>query len=250
MSQPIAIYKQLMDSIKKKIISGELKIGDKIDSERKMSEQYGINRMTVRNALKKLEKEGILNSYRGKGTFVNAMPEIEDKVELGNNEILSLSMQIRQKGMKSTRQLLSLKKVNTIGALKDYFPKDDKVYEIIRLSLINDNPYALQKAYIPCHLFKDAERFDFEEFSLYDYMHDHGHRPQKMISYLKIEKIPQEYLEIMNMDAKKNVFLFDYFGFDTNRELVEYTISYHHPEYTTFKYITSVNSAIKQKYRD
>lgn len=241
MSQSVAIYKQLMDSIKKKIITGELKLNDKLDSERTMSEHYGINRMTVRNALKKLEKEGILVSYRGKGTFVKAIPEIEDKVELGNNEILSLSMQIRQKGMKSTRQLLSLKKVKTEGQLKDYFPKDDKVYEIIRLSLINDNPYALQKAYIPCHLFKDAERFDFEELSLYDYMHDQGHRPKTMISYLKIESMPQEYLELMNLDAKKNVFLFDYFGFDDNRELVEYTISYHHPEYTSFKYVTSIN---------
>lgn len=241
MSQNIAIYKQLMDSIKKKIIAGELKIGDKLDSERAMSDQYGINRMTVRNALKKLEKEGILVSYRGKGTFVNEIPEIEDKVELGNNEILSLSMQIRQKGMKSTRQTLSLKKVKAEGELKDYFPNSTMVYEIIRLLLINDSPYALQKAYIPCHLFKDAERFDFEEFSLYDYMHDQGHRPKTMISYLKIESLPKEYLDIMNLDAKKKVFLFDYFGFDENRELVEYTISYHHPEYTSFKYITSVN---------
>lgn len=45
--------------------------------------------MTVRNALKKLEKEGILNSYRGKGTFVATMSEIEDKIELRNNETLN-----------------------------------------------------------------------------------------------------------------------------------------------------------------
>mgnify|MGYP003508444790 CR=1 FL=1 len=36
--------------------------------------------------------------------------------------------------------------------------------------------------------------------------------------------------------------LFDYFGFDENNQLVEYTISYHHSEYSVFEYTTSVAS--------
>lgn len=238
MSQNEPIYRQLMNSIKKKIASGELKVGDRLDSERTMSQQYGINRMTVRNALKKLEEEGILVSQRGSGTYVKKVPKIENTVDLGENEIMSLSMQIRQKGMKSARQLLSLKKVVVTGELKDFFPKEEKVYEIIRTSLINDNPYALQKAYIPCSVFKEAERFDFESFSLYDYMDDQGHRPKTMISYLRIDSLPQEYLDVMNMEKNKKVFLFDYYGFDEDHMLVEYTISYHLPEYTRFKYIS------------
>lgn len=235
------LYRQLMDNIKHKIVSGELQIGDKIPSERKMAEQYGINRLTVRNALKKLEEEGILKSHRGSGTFVEKVPKIDGKIALGNdNHIMSLSMQIRQNGMKSTRIVLSMKKIPCEGDLKSVFKNETKVYEIIRLSMINDNPYALQKAYIPCGLFKDAERFDFSNFSLYDYMDDQGHRPKNMTSWLKIEPLPEEYLEIMGVDKKKNMFLFYYFGMDDQDNLVEYTISYHHPEYTTFQYTSSV----------
>lgn len=235
------LYRQLMDSIKHKIVSGELKVGEKIPSERSMAEQYGINRMTVRNALKKMEKEGILKSYRGKGTFVEKVPKIDGKIALGNdNLIMSLSRQIRQNGMKSTRIVLSMKKIACEDVLKEYFPKETKVYELVRLSMINDNPYALQKAYIPCSLFKDAERFDFANFSLYDYMDDQGHRPKKMTSWLKIEYLPEEYLEIMGLEKNRNMFLFDYFGTDEEDNLVEYTISYHHPEYTTFCYTTSI----------
>ena len=233
------LYRQLMDNIKHKIVSGELKIGDKIPSERTMAEQYGINRMTVRNALKKLEKEGILKSVRGSGTFVEKTPKIDGKVSLGNdNLIMSLSMQIRQNGMKSSKRVLSMKKVPCENELSAYFPNEKKLYEIIRLSMINDNPYALQKAYIPCSMFKDAERFDFSNFSLYDYMDDQGHRPKKMVSWLKIEPLPEEYLEIMGVGKNKNMFY--YFGTDEKENLVEYTISYHHPEYTTFQYTTSV----------
>ena len=112
MSKPVAIYQQLMNSIEKKIVSQELKIGDKLDSERVMSEKYGINRMTVRNAIKHLEEKGILESIRGSGTYVKAIPQIQGTVDLGNQEeILSLSKQIRQRGMKSSRILLSMQKV-------------------------------------------------------------------------------------------------------------------------------------------
>ncbi|MGM9947653.1 GntR family transcriptional regulator [Floccifex sp.] len=237
MSKPVAIYQQLMESIEKKIVSSELKIGDKIDSERVMSEKYGINRMTVRNALKHLEEKGILESIRGSGTYVKAMPQIQGTVDLGNQEeILSLSAQIRQRGMKSSRILLSMQKIQPVDEIKEAFQNIEWVYEIIRMSLINDSPYALQKTYIPCPMFNDAERFDFVNGSLYDYMQDRNHRPKTMVSYLQIETLPKEYLQIMEANEKDLYFLFDYLGYDAQNELVEYTISYHHPKFTTFKY--------------
>lgn len=158
MNKNLPIYMQLVESIKKKIVSGDLKIGERLVSEREMSLQYGINRMTVRNALKQLKNEGIIEARRGSGNYIIKVPTLEDKLQLGqSNAVLSLSMQIRQNGMKSSRQMISFKKIFCEGALKDTFPNEDKLYEIVRLSLINDNPYAFQKAYIPCSVFKEAD---------------------------------------------------------------------------------------------
>ena len=237
------IYQQLMDSIRNKIISGELKINEKLESERVMSEKYGINRMTVRNALKHLEEEGVLESRRGSGTYVKAIPRMEEKIGLGDeSEILSLSMQIRQKGMKSSRVLISMSKIVPTGVVRDAFDQEERVYEIIRMSLINDHPYALQKAYIPYSLFADADRYDFESgASLYDYMQDKGYRPKTMISYLRIESLPDEYLEIMQTEKKKKFLLFDYYGFDKDHKLVEYTISYHHADFTKFQFEADID---------
>lgn len=240
MNNGVAIYQQLMNAIKKKIVDGTLKIGDKLESERAMSIRYGISRMTVRNAIKSLEEEGIVKSQRGSGTYVIKSPRIESKIELGDSDFYSLSMQIRNKGMKSSRDMLSLNKIETHEEFINYFGENQMIYEIIRLSYINDNPYALQKTYIPCKYFNDAERFDFEQFSLYEYMADYGHRPEHFTSYLRIEKMPQEYLEVMNIKEDKKVFLFDYFGFDKNRELVEYTISYHLPQYSKYSFVTKI----------
>ena len=56
-----ALYIQLMNRILDKMRRGEYQVGDKMDSERVMAQQYGINRQTVRKALKMLEEEGYKN---------------------------------------------------------------------------------------------------------------------------------------------------------------------------------------------
>ena len=166
MNQSVPIYRQLMDNIKQKIVNGELKVGDRLPSERDMAEKYGINRMTVRNAIKKMEAEGTLISKRGSGTYVSAQPSIESKLEMANTGHLSLSAQIRQKGMKSTRKTLLLRKLHPSGEIQDCFPNESYVYEITRLSLINDEPYALQIVNIPFSKFTGFESNEPEEEEL------------------------------------------------------------------------------------
>ena len=235
MNRDNTIYGQLMESIKKKIISGELKIGDRLESERTMSEKYGINRMTVRKALKFLEEEGILESKLGSGTYVRKTPVIEGKLSM-DDDSLSLSLHIRHKGMKPSRQLLSLTRTRPEGTVRTAYPDEEAVYEITRMALINDKPYALQMAYIPCSLFNDAERFDFEEGSLYEYMQDRGYKPKKIVTCMRIEKIPSGYAEKMETQKGKKFMLFEYYGYDERERMLEYTISYQHPDYTKYNY--------------
>lgn len=72
MSMEKAVYVQLMENILEKIRTGEYRVGEKIMSERQMAQQYGINRLTVRSAIKKLVEEGTLVSIQGKGHLLSA----------------------------------------------------------------------------------------------------------------------------------------------------------------------------------
>lgn len=70
-SQPkkasVAIYEQ----IRAKILSGELKPGDKLPAERDLIEMFQRSRPTVREALRMLENKNYVTISRGKGTIVN-----------------------------------------------------------------------------------------------------------------------------------------------------------------------------------
>lgn len=236
-----ALYVQLINSIKKKIADGEYQVGDKIMSEREMSQLYGINRLTVRNAIKNLQKEGYLKAIQGKGTFVCMAPVSQDKVELGDSEI-SLSMSIRKGGLESSRIVLSLKKIDKFGDLLNYFHDSPQVYELIRLSFVNGRPYAIQECYFPCSLFKECERYNFADDPLYDYMEMQGHYPNKIVSYLQIKNVPQKYEKMLELREGKKIFFFNYHAFDKDENMVEYTLSYNIPEYTSFHFSTKKQS--------
>lgn len=232
-----ALYIQLMNRILDKMRRGEYQVGDKMDSERVMAQQYGINRQTVRKALKMLEEEGYIRPLLGKGTFVVKIPENMARIEQSTTATISLSMQIRQSGYESFRKVVSLQLVPVKGILAEKFPDRKMLFELVRLSYVNNEPYALQKAYIPQDLFWDADRYEFGEGSLYEYMDTKGKMPERVESYLQIVTLPKEYTALMKLEEGKKVFGFHYLGYDSTDELVEYTDAYYLPKYTSFKYV-------------
>lgn len=67
------VYKRLKDTIIREIKNGTLKENDPILSERLLSEQFNISRISVRKALKELIDAGYLYTIPGKGTFVKGI---------------------------------------------------------------------------------------------------------------------------------------------------------------------------------
>lgn len=94
----LQVKKQIMDLIK----GGTLKVGNKMPTERELSEKLKVSRNTVSTAYNELEQDGVLKSYQGRGTFVaeEANPwkaqNIKDKiikfVDLGFEEAIETGM--------------------------------------------------------------------------------------------------------------------------------------------------------------
>ncbi len=71
MGDTVAKYKEICLWIKNRLESGELKAGDKIESEYQLCSQFQVSRQTVRHAIAVLEEEGIVKRYRGSGTYIS-----------------------------------------------------------------------------------------------------------------------------------------------------------------------------------
>lgn len=69
------VYEQVVDQIQDLIQKGDLRPGDKLLSERELSELLGVSRSSIREALSALDFLGILDSRQGEGTFIAAASE-------------------------------------------------------------------------------------------------------------------------------------------------------------------------------
>lgn len=66
------IYEQICTQIKAMIMSGALRAGDALPSMRTLAGQLRISVITTKRAYEELEREGFIESYTGKGSFVKA----------------------------------------------------------------------------------------------------------------------------------------------------------------------------------
>ncbi len=105
-SSMVPIYEQIMDQIKKMVISKERKNGDNLPSVRALAAELKISALTVKKAYDLLEEEGYIATVHGKGSYVkDADPEmmaeqryreIEEEMELIVQKARSYGMEEEQ----------------------------------------------------------------------------------------------------------------------------------------------------------
>ncbi len=77
----LPIYRQIMRQITGALAGGRLGFGDKLPSRRDLAEQLVISPLTVKKAYDELERQGMIRTRRGRGTFVSATSETIDPEE-------------------------------------------------------------------------------------------------------------------------------------------------------------------------
>ena len=96
-----ALYIQIKDIYRQKILDGDLQPGDKIESEMEIQKIYGVSRITARQAILDLEKEGMVNRGRGRGTFVIWKPAIRESLDGIRSFTDEMSLHGRKPGITS-----------------------------------------------------------------------------------------------------------------------------------------------------
>ena len=71
-----AVYKQIADHLREAIARWRLREGEQLPSEAQLMEHYGVARMTIRNALRVLQDEGLITAEHGRGVYVRARPPV------------------------------------------------------------------------------------------------------------------------------------------------------------------------------
>lgn len=90
--QPGKVFEQIAAQIERRILSGELRHGDRLPTERELGEQFRASRTAVREAMKTLAQKGLVEMRPGRGTIVI------DGTSLAMRHSLGLMMKVGQGG--------------------------------------------------------------------------------------------------------------------------------------------------------
>ena len=142
----------------------QIGVGRAIPSERQLSQDFGVSRLTVRAAIDELAREGYLVRRRGSGTYVSE-PKIAQELTMS-----SFSEEMRRRGLRPGSRTLSLE-VKHAGAYLGrclHVSPSERIVVATRLRLADDETMAIETLHVPEPLVPGLTREDFDRTSFYD----------------------------------------------------------------------------------
>lgn len=209
----LQIYKELYERIITKVYAP----GQLIPSENELTDEFKVTRATIRNAIKKLQDEGFVNTEKGKGTFVNS-PKIEQSLfkfysfgrDYRNLNIQSVLIKVADCTDENIHQILGL----TSG---------DLIKEIVRVRKLDNIPVIIETSYIPDKYVPGIEKFDLENSSIYDLLEQHyGFHILKAKEYLDTCIADSYHSQLLELKAGNPVFATERTTYNTDQKPIEF----------------------------
>lgn len=158
------LSEQIKEALEAYIIEQGLNPGDALPSERTLAETLGANRLTVREALKRLRNEHQIYTRHGKGNFI-AAPKIVE----ATHKLESFTSGWTGDGYTPSSKVLVMEECEAPLSIcrKLGLALGEKVFSLRRIRCLNGEPIALEHAYIPVKLVPGILNYNFEKKSLY-----------------------------------------------------------------------------------
>ena len=200
----------------------QLQVGEAIPSERRLSSDLGISRLTVRAALDDLVRDGYLERRHGAGTFVSE-PKIAQQLTL-----TSFSEDMRRRGMVAGSRTIELRETHAgaaVGRALNISP-DARVTLIRRLRLADGEPMALETLHVPAAIVPGLTRDRLEDSSFYDLLeHEYGVVIESGTQSIEPTVTNEEESDLLRVPLHSPAFLFERTSRSVSGQTVEFVRS-------------------------
>ncbi|XVV09419.1 GntR family transcriptional regulator [Actinoplanes sp. CA-131856] len=196
----------IADDLTTKIRDGELPPGAALPPQRELSASYGVTLATLRQALQRLENDGLLSQQPGRGTFVT-----EPRPTYQLHSMRGFEEDLREQGQTVSTYVLGQGLAHPpawAAALLDYgFP----VVRLERLRLLSGRPVVHQLSYVRN---RELEEADLSEKSLYAVLASRGVIVHKANEVIRPGVLDDETAELLHQPPGAPVFLSERVTYD------------------------------------
>ncbi len=161
-ASPMPLWAQLEHDLRRRLDAGEF--GDRFPTDGELVKQYDVSRHTVREAVRHLNRTGILRRERGRGTVVT---RTEFEQPLG--ALYSLFTSVESSGVEQRSEVLEHRALTDAAvATRLELPSDAALYHLARIRFADDEPLAIDRAWLPMTIAAPLLDSDFTRTALYD----------------------------------------------------------------------------------
>jgi GntR family transcriptional regulator len=142
----IPLYYQIETILRRKILSGELQPLNPIPTEDALAQEFDVSRITIRQALGLLEKDGLVIRQRGKGTFVSEGVKAYESAKLtGSMEDLILM------GVQTSTKILDFSWSEAPQSVRERLGlgAESQILRIEKIRLVEASPFSYVINYLP-----------------------------------------------------------------------------------------------------
>ncbi|MDP4109702.1 MAG: GntR family transcriptional regulator [Bacillota bacterium] len=168
-----AKYIEIENHIKMQILSGKLRVGDQIPTEKQLAEEFNTSRMTVNKAILRLVGDRYIERTAGKGSFV-INPHVSKTIESPN----SFTKDMESIGLVAGSKLIDFrilraKEIPDIAGFLEISNEDEFIYYFVRLRTGNGTPIAISYTYVKAAVVPALD-INALNGSFYKYLEDLG----------------------------------------------------------------------------
>ena len=226
------IYLTIANDIEKKIFNNDYPKNERLPSERNLSEEYGVTRMTIRNSIEYLVSKGLLEKRLGSGNYVK-----RTSLNLNLNEQLSFSEKSQFSDKSSRTEVIEFEKIYNSKISKIFnLDKDKEFFKIKRLRYLDEEVVNIEITYLLCEMFPDIS-IEIMEKSKYDYVENFITIKESFNKIIPI--IPDmDTQKIFHIDSNTPIFYKTSLGLTTKNIIFEYSELYFNPKIYEFSFIS------------
>lgn len=159
---PMPLWAQLEAELRRRVDAGEFDEGY-FPTDLELTEAYDVSRHTVREAVRQLNRTGILKRERGRGTVVN-----RSEFEQSLGTLYSLFQSVESAGVEQTSEVLRLELVSDSAAAAQLeLPDEAELVLLERLRLAAGAPLAVDRAWLPASVASPLLEIDWTRTALY-----------------------------------------------------------------------------------
>ncbi|EIK97734.1 GntR family transcriptional regulator [Pseudomonas sp. M47T1] len=226
-TQATPLYLQLARNLEAAIHAGVWKAEQALPSERTLSEQLSLSRVTARKALEILLEQGLIRRNQGSGTFIT--PRLEQPL----SRLSSFSEMLRMKGFAPSSQWLERgivvpthEEVIRLG-----LSPTDKVARLKRLRKADDTVMAIEMSALPAALLPHPEALGD---SLYQYLESIGRPVVRALQHIRAINASPEFATLVGIEPGTAMLLMTRIGYLEDNTVIELTDTYCRDDYYDF----------------